>query len=92
MASEVKEVLCEKCGTNMVEEKHFPPRSLDMYSGSTNITHTSVLTSVTVYPLDGTSVNSITGQPHYRDRFVKPAIKIVNYICPSCKWKTQKRE
>ena len=92
MVDEGKEILCEKCETKMVKDQCFPPRSLDMYSDSTNITHTSVGTSVTTRPLMGTSTTSGTGQPYSGDSRVRLPIRIVNYTCPSCGWKTQIRE
>ena len=92
MMDEVKDILCKKCETKMVKEQYLPPRSLDMYSGSTNITHTSVATLVTVHPLMGTNTASGTGQPYSGDSYSKPPIRIVNHTCPSCGWKTQIRE
>jgi hypothetical protein len=90
MVDEGKDIFCEKCGTKMVKEQYLPPRSLDMYSGSTNITHTSVATSVTVHSL-GTNTASGTGPPYSTESYARPAIKIINYACPSCGWKTQIR-
>jgi len=88
---EGNDIFCEKCETKMVKEQYLPPRSLDMYSGSTNITHTSVATSVTVHSL-GTNTASRTDQAYSRDNYNRPPIRIVNYTCPSCGWKTQIRE
>ena len=90
MVNEDKDILCQECGTKMVRDQYHSPKSLDMYSGSTNVTHTSVAASVTVHPL-GTDTSSGTGQPYRGDIYNRPVIKIVNYTCPSCGWKTQIR-
>ena len=62
MVAEDKDILCQECGTKMVRDQYHPHKSLDMYSDSTNVTHTSVATITTVHPL-GTTTSSETGQP-----------------------------
>ncbi len=91
---ELTEILCEKCKTKMVRDELSPRRSLDVYSGSTNITHSSVATSVTTYPYGTSTIpnSSGTGHPTNRMNFQRNPIKIRNYTCPSCNWKTQVRE
>ena len=90
MVDKGEEISCKKCKTKMVKEQRLPPRSLDMYSDTTSMTHTSVATSVTVDPSNTEA--SGTGRPYSGDSRVRLPIRIVNYTCPSCGWKTQIRE
>lgn len=77
-------VTCEKCGTVMERVVRQSPRSFGMFSGFTDVTSTSVATSVTIIPPSTHSPDESFQQP--------TRIRIVKYICPSCGWECQKRE
>ena len=89
-----EDIVCVKCGAKMERVRPSPPRSLDMYSGSTNITHSSVATSVTFNPSSGTNTNadSSTNYPIDYSEFRGSPIKIVSFVCPESNWTKQIRE
>lgn len=91
---EVNEILCEKCKTKMIRDELSPRRSLDVFYGSTNITDSSAATSVTTYPYGTRTIPTISGTGHRTSDIInqRSPIKIRNYTCPSCDWKTQVRE
>lgn len=86
-----EDILCNECGEKMVEDQYRPPRSLDMYSGSTNITHTSVATHVTASTL-GTRTTPDSSQSYTKTSFKRRLIRITNYTCPSCGCRKQIRD
>ena len=64
-----------------------PPHSFGMFSGTTDISATSIASATTVTV---TPITSPSDKPFYQP---KP-IKIVKYVCPNpdCGWECQKKE
>ncbi len=86
MPEKNKEIICKKCNVPMEKVRRSPPKSLDMYHGTTDISNTSVATSTTIFvPTTGTNTEaySETGNPS-SSAFPKPPIKITSYKCPKC--------
>jgi len=93
MADEsMRKILCEHCQTEMEEDEVLPRKSLELYSGSSNITDSSVATSVTTYPYSDFSASTSGRAGFQKGDLNKQAtpLRIRNYTCPYCKWKTQK--
>lgn len=78
----------------MTKDNLFSPRSLDTFSGSYNITDSSACTTVTTYPYGTSTVPTSSGTGHQSNESItqRHIIKIRNYTCPACGWKTQIRE
>ena len=93
MVDEGRDILCQKCQTKMVMDEILPPKSLELYSGSSNITNSSVATSATIDPWNTFSpaTSGETGLPKNDIHIHKTIIKIRRYTCPSCGWKAQLR-
>jgi len=87
--NDFNENICEKCQSKMIKDNLFPAKSLDTFSGTQNITDSSACTTVTT----STCIPSTWSGYKYEDRRNQRAtIKIRNYTCPECGWKTQIRE
>jgi hypothetical protein len=83
-------VFCEKCGTPMDRVQSQRPRSFGMFSGAMETASTSsspLVTTSTSTTLAPPCINTQNG-PLYQQH----SIKIIKYICPSCKWEFQKRD
>ena len=78
----------------MTKDRLFSQRSLDTFSGSYNITDSSACTAVATYPYGTSTVPTSSGTGHQPNESYtqRPIIKIRNYTCPACGWKTQVRE
>ena len=92
--NEAKEIICKKCQATMTKDSLFPPRSLDTFSGTYNITDSSACTTVTTYPYGTSTDPTSSGTGHQANDIFRQriTIKIRNYTCPACGWRTQVRE
>lgn len=79
MDKEMKKLVCEKCGTEMIRKSIPSPQSFGIFFTDTTSSSTATLVTTTTYP------------PSMR----KPenqVIRIVIYVCPECGWEDQVRE
>jgi len=90
----MEEIRCKKCDTLMVKRQPMPPKSFDMYSGTTSDSSSSTASSVSTSAVFAPDVSGVPnqGQSHIPTKAQKKPIMLSTYYCPECDWITQIRE